>query len=770
MFRLTSLATALLSLFMLSAPASAYEAITGPLGLLAYDKAKAYDGYTLFTPHTKVSSWIVDKIQAPGSRKTYLIDMEGNIVHTWKHDHPAFYAELLPNGNLLRAEKIAGSPVNFGGWYGLLREYAWDGKVVWEYKVSNPRQIAHHGFDRLPNGNTAILIWENKTYDEALAKGRDPKDKALSRNGMPAPGQGPDGQPLQGIWPDAILEVTPKGEIAWEWHVWDNIGTGPDQIDINWHLPLSMGYFARADWTHWNSVRYNAKTDQYAVNSRDFGEIYIIDRKTKKIVWRYGNPATHGMGKAPSGYHDDGDQVLFGSHDVEWLKGTDVSVDTLKKETNEAGIQMENMKFDYNYNNMKENTRETVEEVQVREFKKSSKLNNVLYDVRGPVVEEAARMENAGTQVLKLNIGNPAPFGFRTPDEVIYDMRQQLTECEGYSPAKGLFSARKAIMQYAQLKKLPNVSIEDIYTGNGVSELINLCMSALLDNGDEILIPSPDYPLWTACATLAGGKAVHYICDEQAEWYPDMDDIRKKITSRTKAIVIINPNNPTGALYPREILQQIVDIAREHHLIIFSDEIYDRLVMDGAEHISIASMAPDLFCVTFSGLSKSHMIAGFRIGWMILSGNKAVAKDYIEGIKMLSNMRLCSNVPAQSIVQTALGGHQSVESYIVPGGRIYEQREFIYNALTDIPGITAVKPKAAFYMFPKIDTKKFNIVNDEKFALDLLKEKKILLVHGGGFNWHQPDHFRVVYLPRIEVLKEAAGKIRDFLEYYQQEI
>ena len=406
----------------------------------------------------------------------------------------------------------------------------------------------------------------------------------------------------------------------------------------------------------------------------------------------------------------------------------------------------------------------------MREFMKSSKLDNVLYDVRGPVVEEAARMENAGTQVLKLNIGNPAPFGFRTPDEVIYDMRQQLTECEGYSPAKGLFSARKAIMQYAQLKKLPNVSIEDIYTGNGVSELINLCMSALLDNGDEILIPSPDYPLWTACATLAGGKAVHYICDEQAEWYPDMDDIRKKITSRTKAIVIINPNNPTGALYPREVLQQIVDVAREHHLIIFSDEIYDRLVMDGAEHISIASMAPDLFCVTFSGLSKSHMIAGFRIGWMILSGNKAVAKDYIEGIKMLSNMRLCSNVPAQSIVQTALGGHQSVESYIVPGGRIYEQREFIYNALTDIPGITAVKPKAAFYMFPKIDTKKFNIVNDEKFALDLLKEKKILLVHGGGFNWHQPDHFRVVYLPRIEVLKEAAGKIRDFLEYYQQEI
>ena len=410
------------------------------------------------------------------------------------------------------------------------------------------------------------------------------------------------------------------------------------------------------------------------------------------------------------------------------------------------------------------------EEITVREFKKSSKLNNVLYDVRGPVVEEASRMEAAGTQVLKLNIGNPAPFGFRTPDEVIYDMRDQLTDCEGYSPAKGLFSARKAIMQYAQLKKIPNVSVDDIYTGNGVSELINLSMSALLDNGDEILIPSPDYPLWTACATLAGGKAVHYICDEQAEWYPDMDDIRRKITKRTKAIVLINPNNPTGALYPREVLQQIVDIAREHQLIIFSDEIYDRLVMDGEEHVSIASLAPDLFCVTFSGLSKSHMIAGFRIGWMILSGNKNVAKDYIEGIKMLSNMRLCSNVPAQSIVQTALGGHQSVNDYIVPGGRIYEQREYIYNALTDIPGITAVKPKAAFYMFPKIDVKKFGIVNDEKFALDLLKEKKILLVHGGGFNWGQPDHFRVVYLPRIEVLKEAAGKIRDFLSTYHQTV
>ena len=404
----------------------------------------------------------------------------------------------------------------------------------------------------------------------------------------------------------------------------------------------------------------------------------------------------------------------------------------------------------------------------MREFKKSSKLDNVLYDVRGPVVDEAARMEENGTNVLKLNIGNPAPFGFRTPDEVIYDMSRQLTECEGYSNSKGLFSARKAIMQYAQLKKLPNVSVEDIYTGNGVSELINLSMSALLDNSDEVLVPAPDYPLWTACVTLAGGTAVHYICDEQSEWYPDIEDIKKKITDKTKAIVIINPNNPTGALYPREVLQQIVDVAREHQLMIFSDEIYDRLVMDDLEHVSIASLAPDLFCVTFSGLSKSHMIAGYRIGWMVLSGNKALGKDYIEGINMLSNMRLCSNVPVQSIVQTALGGYQSVGEYIVPGGRIYEQREYIYKALNDIPGISAVKPKAAFYIFPKIDTQKFNIVNDEQFALDLLREKKILIIHGGGFNWDKPDHFRVVYLPRIEVLSDAMEKLADFLSTYKQ--
>lgn len=466
--------------------------------------------------------------------------------------------------------------------------------------------------------------------------------------------------------------------------------------------------------------------------------------------------------------------------DKEWLQGTGAAAGTNCIERTDASAPFDGNKQNFSNEfwsvdpqNIQVHARQESSETDgytEREFKKSSKLNNVLYDVRGPVVEEADRMEAAGTQVLKLNIGNPAPFGFRTPDEVVYDMRHQLTECEGYSPAKGLFAARKAIMQYAQLKKLPNVTVEDIYTGNGVSELINLCMSALLDNGDEILIPSPDYPLWTACATLAGGKAVHYICDEQSEWYPDIEDIKRKITRKTKAIVIINPNNPTGALYPKEVLEQIVNVAREHQLIIFSDEIYDRLVMDDEEHVSIASLAPDLFCVTFSGLSKSHMIAGFRVGWMVLSGNKKIAKDYIEGIKMLSNMRLCSNVPGQSIIQTALGGHQSVDEYVVPGGRIYEQREYIYKALTDIPGITAVKPKAAFYIFPKIDVKKFDIVNDEQFALDLLKEKKILLVHGGGFNWQQPDHFRIVYLPRVEILKEAAEKIGDFLSGYHQNI
>ena len=406
--------------------------------------------------------------------------------------------------------------------------------------------------------------------------------------------------------------------------------------------------------------------------------------------------------------------------------------------------------------------------MSVRTFSKSSKLDNVLYDVRGPVVDEAARMEDEGAHILKLNIGNPAPFGFRTPFEVIQDMRQQLPDCEGYSDSRGLFSARKAIMQYAQLKNLPNVDMNGIYTGNGVSELINLCMQALLDNGDEILIPAPDYPLWTACATLAGGTPVHYLCDEQADWNPDLQDMEKKITSRTKALVIINPNNPTGAVYSREVLEGIVEIARKHQLMILADEIYDRLCMDGVEHTSIASLAPDLFCVTFSGLSKSHMIAGYRIGWMIASGNRKLGEDFMLGVNMLSNMRLCSNVPAQSIVQTALGGHQSVNDYIVPGGRVYEQRNHVYEALNAIDGITAVKPKAAFYIFPKMDVKKFNITDDEQFALDLLHQKGILITRGGGFNWPEPDHFRIVYLPRMGVLREAMEDLQEFFAHYRQ--
>ena len=404
----------------------------------------------------------------------------------------------------------------------------------------------------------------------------------------------------------------------------------------------------------------------------------------------------------------------------------------------------------------------------MRQIKKSSKLDNVLYDVRGPVVQEAARMEEEGKKVLKLNIGNPAPFGFTAPDEVIADIISNVRDCEGYSDSRGLFSARKAIMQYYQLLHLPNLSISDIFTGNGVSELINLAMQALLDDGDEILIPAPDYPLWTACATLAGGKVVHYICDEQSEWFPDIDDIRSKITDRTRAIVIINPNNPTGAVYSRDVLEEIVKVAREHQLIIFSDEIYDRLIMDGYKHTSIASLAPDLFCVTFSGLSKSHMVAGFRVGWMVISGNKKKASDYLEGLNMLSNMRLCSNVPAQSIVQTSLGGYQSVNEYIVPGGRIYEQRNFIYDALRNIPGVSVVKPKAAFYIFPRLDPDRFHITDDVKFAYDFLHEKQVLVVQGTGFNWIAPDHFRIVYLPHRRTLGQAMQKLGDFLEDYQQ--
>ena len=404
----------------------------------------------------------------------------------------------------------------------------------------------------------------------------------------------------------------------------------------------------------------------------------------------------------------------------------------------------------------------------MRNFKKSDKLNNVSYDVRGPVLEEAERMQEEGIRILKLNTGNPAPFGFDAPNEIVRDMIVNVRDSEGYSDSKGIFSARKAIEQYCQLKKFPNVTINDIYTGNGVSELITMCMQGLLTNGDEVLVPMPDYPLWTASVSLAGGTPVHYICDEQAEWYPDIDDIKSKITSNTKAIVIINPNNPTGALYPKELLLEIVEVARQNDLIIYSDEIYDRLVMDGLVHVPIATLAPDLFVVTLNGLSKSHRVAGFRCGWMVLSGDKSRVKGYIEGLNMLASMRLCSNVLSQQIIQTALGGYQSVDDLLLPGGRIYEQREFIYNAINDIPGLSAVKPKAAFYIFPKIDTAKFDIYDDEKFVLDFLHKHHILLVHGGGFNWQQPDHFRIVYLPKMEDLKTTADKMREFLSTYKQ--
>lgn len=401
-------------------------------------------------------------------------------------------------------------------------------------------------------------------------------------------------------------------------------------------------------------------------------------------------------------------------------------------------------------------------------FEKSHKLDNVCYDIRGPIMDEANRMIENGIDILKLNIGNPAPFNFTAPDEIIVDMIYNLRNSEGYSDSKGIFSARKAIMQYCQIKKIPNVGINDIYTGNGVSELITMSMQGLLDNGDEILIPSPDYPLWTAAVTLAGGNAVHYICDESNEWNPDIEDIKKKITERTKGIVIINPNNPTGALYSEEILKEIAEIARQNGIIIFADEIYDRLVMDGLKHVSIASLAPDIPCVTFNGLSKSHRVAGFRSGWMVISGDKSRIKGYIEGLNLLSTMRLCSNVPSQQIIQTALGGYQSVDELLVPGGRIYEQREFIYNALNEIDGVSCVKPKAAFYIFPKFDKKKFNLKDDERLALELLRQKKILVTQGTGFNYPEPDHIRIVYLPDIKKLKYAAEAIADFLDGYSQ--
>ena len=404
----------------------------------------------------------------------------------------------------------------------------------------------------------------------------------------------------------------------------------------------------------------------------------------------------------------------------------------------------------------------------MRTFEKSDKLNNVRYDIRGKVLEEAEKMEMEGTHIIKLNIGNPAPFDFKAPHEVTVDLIYNLRHTQGYSNSKGLFAARKAIMQYCQTKNIPNVNVDDIYTGNGVSELITLSMQALINNGDEILVPMPDYPLWTASVTLAGGKAVHYLCDEEKEWAPDLDDIRSKITPNTKGIVVINPNNPTGAIYSDEILKGIVQIARENELIIFADEIYDRLIYNGEKHTAIASFAPDLLTVCFNGLSKSHYVAGYRAGWMCLAGDKSRAKGYIEGLNLLSTMRLCSNVPAQSIIQTALGGSQEALKHFREDGRLYQQREYVYERLNAMDGISAVKPRGAFYIFAKIDTEKFNITDDEQFALDLLRETGVLITCGSGFNWHKPDHFRVVYLPDTRILKKAMDKLEAFLENYKQ--
>lgn len=406
----------------------------------------------------------------------------------------------------------------------------------------------------------------------------------------------------------------------------------------------------------------------------------------------------------------------------------------------------------------------------MRNFEKSDKLHGVCYDVRGPVLDEAKEMEQRGETILHLNIGNPAPFGFRAPQIVLDSMEEALKNpmSQGYSDSKGILEAREEILKYHREKGLPNVSLDHIYIGNGVSEMISLSLQALLNNGDEILIPAPDYPLWTAAAKLAGGNPVHYICDESSGWYPDIKDMEKKITSKTKGIVVINPNNPTGALYPKEILEQIVALARKHELMIFADEIYDRLVLDGKKHISIASLAPDLFVVTFNGLSKSHRIAGFRSGWMILSGDLSKAKGYIEGVNMLSSMRLCANVPAQHVIAPALRNRPEVDELLLPGGRIYEQRKVICDAIADIDGLSAVTPEAAFYIFPKIDAKRFHILDDEKFALDFLREKHVLLVHGRGFNWGEPDHFRIVYLPEVSVLNECMTKMKEFLADYLQ--
>jgi len=404
----------------------------------------------------------------------------------------------------------------------------------------------------------------------------------------------------------------------------------------------------------------------------------------------------------------------------------------------------------------------------VREFRKSDKLADVCYDIRGPVLDKARQMEEDGQRIIKLNIGNLAVFGFEPPDEIVQDMIHNLPSAAGYTDSKGLFAPRKSIVHYTQEKGIAGVGIDDVFIGNGASELINMSMNALLNNGDEVLIPAPDYPLYTASVALSGGRPVHYICDEQSDWYPDIADIRSKITPNTRAIVVINPNNPTGALYPRELLEEIVQVAREHELIVFADEIYDKTLYDGNTHTSIAALADDVLFITFNGLSKNYRSCGYRSGWMVVSGNKRHARDYIEGLTMLASMRLCANTPGQLAIQTALGGYQSIKDLVAPQGRLTKQRDLAYDLLTQIPGVSVVKPKAALYMFPRLDPKIYPIADDQQFAYDLLAQEKVLIVQGTGFNWPHPDHFRLVFLPNADDLTEAIGRIARFLEHLRK--
>ena len=399
---------------------------------------------------------------------------------------------------------------------------------------------------------------------------------------------------------------------------------------------------------------------------------------------------------------------------------------------------------------------------------KSSKLANVCYDIRGPVLDKARQMQVEGHKIIQLNIGNLAVFGLEPPDEIVQDMIRNMPHTAGYTDSKGLFAPRKAVVHYTQEKNIRGVTVDDVYLGNGASELITMSLNAMLNSGDEVLIPAPDYPLYTASVALSGGTPVHYLCDEASDWMPDIEDIKRKVTSNTKAIVVINPNNPTGALYPESVLKQIVEVARQHQLIILADEIYDKTLFDGNVHTSIASLADDVLCLTFNGLSKNYRSCGYRAGWMVVSGEKRHAKDYIEGLNMLASMRLCSNTPGQLAIQTALGGYQSIKDLVAPGGRLCKQRDLAYELLTQIPGVSVVKPKAALYMFPRLDPKIYPIEDDQQFAYELLAEEKVLIVQGTGFNWPTPDHFRLVFLPNVDDLAEAIGRIARFLEHYRK--